>query len=186
MCFLNLWSVQLYGEPIQWVDTICYLGVILDMRLTWSPHIDQIRNKAAQKMGVLVSVLNRSDLSTWNGSCCTSSSSIPWQTTHSPHGGSLPSPTLQQVQSKCLRFAADAHQHIGNRQIHVDLRVAFFADHIRSLTKSFNAKLTDVGKPLVQQLGRYYTERGLTLLAWCTSQGRLRATGQLRPPQNGS
>jgi hypothetical protein len=26
---------QFLGEPIQWVDTACYLGVILDSRLTW-------------------------------------------------------------------------------------------------------------------------------------------------------
>jgi hypothetical protein len=67
----------------------------------------------------------------------------------------MPSPTLWQVlQSKCLRFAAGAHQHIGSRQIHKDLWVPYFAEHIRSLTESFVSKLTDVGKPLVRQLGR--------------------------------
>jgi hypothetical protein len=111
MRFLNPRTVQLFGEPIQWVDTTCYLGVILDMRLTWSPHIDQTRNKAAQRLGVLGSLLNRSGPFTWNGSCCTSSSSSPRWTMHSPHGGSLPSPTLQQMlQSKCLCFAAGAHR----------------------------------------------------------------------------
>jgi len=72
----------------------------------------------------------------------------------------MPLPILQQVlQSKCLRFAAGAHCHIVNRQIHKDLWVPFFAERIRSLTESFDSKLTDVGKPLVQQLGKYYAER---------------------------
>ena len=44
---------------------------------------------------------------------------------------------------------------IRNRQIHEDLGVPLFADHIRALTKSFDSKLADVRKPLVQQLGRY-------------------------------
>ena len=35
--------VQLLGEPIQWVDTARYLGVILDSRMSWSPHIVQVR-----------------------------------------------------------------------------------------------------------------------------------------------
>jgi hypothetical protein len=44
-------------------------------------------------------------------------------------------------------------------QIHEDLGVLFFADHIRALTESFDSKLADAGNPLVRQLGRYLTER---------------------------
>jgi hypothetical protein len=50
-----LWSVH----PIQWVDTARYLGVTLDTRLTWSTHIDQMRKKAAKRLGVLGPLLNR-------------------------------------------------------------------------------------------------------------------------------
>jgi hypothetical protein len=41
--FIQLRPVTLFGEPIQWDETTLYLGVILDKRLTWSPHIDQDR-----------------------------------------------------------------------------------------------------------------------------------------------
>jgi hypothetical protein len=34
-------------------------GMTLDTRLNWSPHIDQVRNKTAQRMGTLVPLLNR-------------------------------------------------------------------------------------------------------------------------------
>jgi hypothetical protein len=40
-CFIQHRPVTLFGEPIEWVDTTRYLGVTLDTRLTWSPHIDQ-------------------------------------------------------------------------------------------------------------------------------------------------
>jgi len=40
--FIQPRPVTLFGEPIQWVDTTRYLGVPLDTRLTWSPHIDQV------------------------------------------------------------------------------------------------------------------------------------------------
>jgi hypothetical protein len=43
-------------------------------------------------------------------------------------------------------------------QIHEDLGVPFFADHIRALTESFDSKLADAGNPLVRQLGRYLTK----------------------------
>jgi hypothetical protein len=65
---------------------------------------------------------------------------------------------LQVLQSKCLRIAAGAPWYMSNRQIHEDLGVSFFADHIRDLTDSFDSKLADAGNPLVRQFGRYLTE----------------------------
>jgi len=62
---------------------------------------------------------------------------------------------LQVLQSKCLHLATGAPCYVSNRQIHEDLDVPFFADHIRALTASFGSKLADVGNPLVRQLGRY-------------------------------
>jgi hypothetical protein len=60
--------VALFGEPIVWVDTARYVGVTLDKRLTWSSHIDQVRKKASQRLGVLGPLLNRSSsLSIRNG-----------------------------------------------------------------------------------------------------------------------
>jgi hypothetical protein len=61
---------------------------------------------------------------------------------------------LQVVQSKCLRIATNAPWYIGSRQIHDDLGVPYFSDHIISLTERFDSKLADVGNPLVEKLGR--------------------------------
>ena len=66
--FIQPRSVTLFGEPINWVDTVRYLGVTLDKRLTWSPHIEQVSRRTAQRMGLLGPLLNkRSDLSIRNG-----------------------------------------------------------------------------------------------------------------------
>jgi len=62
---------------------------------------------------------------------------------------------LQVLQSKCLRLATGAPWYVSNRQIHEDLGVPLFADHIRALTESFDSKLAYVWNPLVRQLGRY-------------------------------
>jgi hypothetical protein len=62
---------------------------------------------------------------------------------------------LQVLQSKCLRLVTGAPWYLSNRQIHGDLGFPLFTDHIRTLTASFNSRLTDVGNPLVWQLGRY-------------------------------
>jgi len=66
--FIQPRPVKLFGEPIKWVETTPYLGVTLDKRLTKSLHIDQVRKKTAQRMGMLGSLLNRkSFLSVRNG-----------------------------------------------------------------------------------------------------------------------
>ena len=62
---------------------------------------------------------------------------------------------LQVLQPKCLGIATSAPWYIGNRQIHDDLRVPYFSDHIRSLTERFDSKFADLGTPLVAQLGRH-------------------------------
>jgi hypothetical protein len=53
------WPVQLFGEPSHLGDTAHCLGVILDQQLTWSTHIDQVRKKVVQRLGVLGRLLNR-------------------------------------------------------------------------------------------------------------------------------
>ena len=59
------------------------------------------------------------------------------------------------LQSMCLRLVTGAPWYVSIRQIHEDLGVPLFADHIRTLTVSFDSRLADVGNPLVLQLGRY-------------------------------
>jgi hypothetical protein len=58
--------------------------------------------------------------------------------------------------SKCLRLATGAPWYVSNRQIHGDLGVTLFADHIRALTESFDSKLADVEKPSLRKHGRYF------------------------------
>ena len=49
--FIQPTPTTLFGETIKWVGTIRYLGLSLDTRITWSPHIEQVRKRAAQKDG---------------------------------------------------------------------------------------------------------------------------------------
>ena len=54
---------------------------------------------------------------------------------------------LQVLQSKFLHLPTGAPLYISNRQIHEDLGVPLFADHIRTNPASFDSKLADVGNP---------------------------------------
>jgi hypothetical protein len=110
-------------------------------------------------MGVLGPLLNsKSDLSVRNGVLLFKQPIRPmmdyacpaWRSAARTHVR-----RLQMLQSKCLRLAIGAPWYVSNRQIHEDLGVPLFADHIRALIASFDPRLADVGNPLVRQLGRY-------------------------------
>jgi hypothetical protein len=144
-------SSETLRELIQWVDTTRYLGVTLDKRLTWSPHIEQVNRRTAQRMDFLGSVLNRrSDLSVRNEALLYKQLIRPlidyacpvWRSAARTHVQSL-----QVLQSKCLRLVTGAPWYLSNRQIHEDLGVPLFADHVRALTASFDSSLPDVEKP---------------------------------------
>ena len=74
-----------------------------------------------------------------------------------PRGDPLPAPMSRgnrftiQVSPPCYWCP----WYVSDRQIHEDLGVPLFADHIRAMTESTDSKLADVGNPLLRQLGRY-------------------------------
>ena len=183
--FIQPRSVTLFGEPIKWVDTTRYLGVTLDKRLTWSPHIDQVSRRTAQRVGLLGPLLNKkSDLSIRNGVLLYKQLIRPmmdyacpaWRSAARTHVR-----RLQVLQSKCLRLVTGAPWYLSNRQIHEDLGVPLFADHIRLLTESFDSKLADAGNPLVRQLGRYLLWPRVGPVARRARRRRRVPTDQSRP-----
>jgi hypothetical protein len=69
---------------------------------------------------------------------------------------------LQVLQSKCLRIGTNAPWYVNNRQIHEDLGIPFFADHIKELTESFDSKLADEWNPEFGNLEGACADQGLT------------------------
>jgi hypothetical protein len=144
---------------MQWVKTARYLGVTFDTQLNWSAHVNQVGKKAAKRLGVLGPLLNRrSGLSVRNGVLLYRQPIRPmmfyacpiWRSAARSHVRKL-----QVLQSKCLRIATNTPWYVTNKQIHDDLCIPFFADHISALTESFDSKLADAGNPLVRQLRRH-------------------------------
>jgi len=117
--FIQSRPVTLFVETMEWVDTTRYLGVTLDTRLTWSPHIDQARKRTAKRMGMLGPLLNRkSDLSARNGVLLYKQLIHPmvdyaypaWRSAARFHVR-----RLLVLQSKCLRLATGAPWYVTGR-----------------------------------------------------------------------
>jgi hypothetical protein len=123
--------------------------VTLIKRLILLPYIDQVRRRTAQKMGLLGPILNvRSDLSIRNGVLLYKQLVRPMMDYACPAWRSSVRTNvrkLQVLQSKCPHLVTCAPWYLRNRQIHEDLGVPLFADHIRALTASFESKLANVG-----------------------------------------
>jgi hypothetical protein len=66
--FIQPRPVMLFGEPMG--RNYSLSGVTLDKRPTWSPHIDQVRKKTSQRMGMLGPILNRKSDSPSGTECC--------------------------------------------------------------------------------------------------------------------
>ena len=139
--FIEPRPVTLFGEPIEWVDNTRYLWVTLDIRLTWSPHIDQVKKRSAERIGMSDPLLNRkSDLSVRNG-VLYKQLIRPLMDYACPAWRSAARSNvrrLQVLQSKCRFFATSATCDVSNRQIYEDLGVQLFAVHIRAMTESFD------------------------------------------------
>jgi len=114
--FIQPRPLTLFGEPIEWVDTTHYMGVTLDTRLTFSPHIDPVRRRTAQKMGMLGLPRNmKSDLSVRNGALLYKQLIRPLMDYACPAWRSAAHSLvrrLQMLQSKCLCLATGAPWYV--------------------------------------------------------------------------
>jgi hypothetical protein len=139
-------------------QTVRYLGENFDTRLTRSAHVNQVRKKAAERLGVLGPLLNRrSGLSVRNGVLLckqlirlTMDYAYPiWRSAARRHVRKR-----QVLQSKCFPFATNAPWYVCNRQIREDL--IFHSSPTTSEPRpSFDSKLADAGNPLVRRPGRH-------------------------------
>ena len=100
------------GQPIQWVDTARYLGVILDTAATCSTHINHVRKKAAQRLGGLGTLQNRRSglsIKEWSSAVQAFPPSYdgrPFPAYKSAARSHIRK--LEVLQSRCLRIATSA------------------------------------------------------------------------------
>ena len=52
-CKNNVFDVYINGEPLEFNSEAKYLGVIIDNKLTWHQHIENIKNKINKRLGIL-------------------------------------------------------------------------------------------------------------------------------------
>ena len=52
-CKRNIFDVHINGEPLEFINEAKYLEVIIDNKLTWRQHIENIKNKINKEIRIL-------------------------------------------------------------------------------------------------------------------------------------
>jgi len=138
--------VKFDNEPIGWKSSVKYLGVILDKKLNWWPHISAKLQQAYQRLGVLYPILNRK--STISKKCSLIIykqvlrplilyASPIWSCCANSHLNKI-----QIFQNKILRIITDAPWFVRNKALHKDLNIPTIDEHLNHLANRFFHSLT--------------------------------------------
>lgn len=143
------------GKTIPHQKEAKYLGLILDRRLTWGPHLKEKRKQLNSRLHMIrplfFSKIHISNLLTLYKSLLQpiwSYGVLFW-------GTAKPSNlrTIQAFQSICLRTVTKAPWFVTNKQLHNDLKVKTVKDVASLYYSRYHSKLANHPNNLVTQLG---------------------------------
>ncbi|CAB3260936.1 unnamed protein product [Arctia plantaginis] len=146
-------QIRMFGTPIPWARQAKYLGIILDDRLTFGPHIKAVRNRAAFVLGRLHSLVNsKSKLSLKNKVRLYTSCIRPIMTYGSvvfAHARQHRIHRLQTLQNNFMRRATGAPWYVRNVDLHIDLELPTIRQFIKQCSLSYFDSAPTHPNPLV-------------------------------------
>lgn len=152
-------NLELHNVVIPWRPQAPYLGVLLDSRLRWNPHIQSVRQKARTSLQRLYPLLGR-----WSGLSLRIKrrlylSIIRPQLSYAAITWALAAPSylkpLEAIQNKAMRIITASPWYIRNLALRRDLELPPLTDTLRTLSiKSLTLALSH-SNPLLQDALNY-------------------------------
>ena len=142
------------GTPIPTSSDVKYLGIILDKRLTWGPHLKAKRKKLNSRLHILRPIL-KSKMSIHTKNIVYKSLIRPvWAYAIQIWGCAKPSQlrTIQAFQSIALRLVTSAPWYISNDTLHNDLKIETIRQLATKHYSKFHSKLSTHHNPLISSL----------------------------------
>ncbi|KAL4107225.1 hypothetical protein QTP88_017608 [Uroleucon formosanum] len=140
--------VYIDNQPIQWNkkdDSVKYLGVFLDEKLTWKIHINKKFTQGYARMNTLYPLVNLKSTLHMKSSIILYTSIIRPLVTYACPTWAAAYPTkikkIQILQNKFLRICLKAPWFMRNKQIHNDTGIPLLQDWIKIQYKNFHANL---------------------------------------------
>ena len=134
-------NLKLYGNSIPWSPNIKYLGVILDSKLTWNPHITSKLQQGYQRLKVLYPLINRQTALSWRCSLMLYKQILrPLLLYAVPVWGNCAKTHIHKIQvfqSKVLRTISNAPWFVRNDALHKDFQLPTINEYIKKLSINF-------------------------------------------------
>lgn len=125
-------NLKIGNEPLQWVNSFCYLGLEIDENLDFNAAIEQMHRKAAFKFRSMYII--RDSLTTFGSITMAKSMIIPYLDYGILFMSSCLTTAiqrLQRLQNKVLKSALHLNSKAGTLHIHSPARVLLIKDRIR-------------------------------------------------------
>lgn len=155
-------NITVNNKTIEWSQSVKYLGVILDSRLTFTKHIDTQCNKAIGILVKLFPLLNRkSNLNIKNKLLLYKTIIRPVLTYAAPVWSNTSGSNykkLQIVQNKCLRVIGNFPRCTPISEIHDKLCMEPIRDFILNLTIKFCDKSSNSKDSYIRNITNYNKE----------------------------
>lgn len=152
-------TLKFNGQNIAWYHNIKYLGVLLDKKLTWNPHITSKLQQGYQRLKILYPLINRQTSLNWKCSLLLYKQLIrPLILYAAPVWGQCATThihKMQVLQSKVLRVISNAPWFVRNDALHTDFKIPTIKNYIRELSVSFFNKLSKASGPQHFRLQRF-------------------------------
>ncbi|CAK9827570.1 Probable RNA-directed DNA polymerase from transposon BS [Anthophora retusa] len=144
------------GETIPTTNEVKYLGMHLDKRLTWKPHLTAKRKQIDLKLRNMYWLIGyRSPLSLFNKLLLYKATLIPIWTYGIQLWGCAKQSNIniiQRVQNKILRTITCAPWYIRNETLHYDLNMKHIRNYAKQYAKAHNNRLQRHSNKLAKEL----------------------------------
>jgi len=148
-------QLLLNNQPLPFSQNVKYLGLTLDRRLTWAPHIRSKRLTLNDRSRQLKHLLTSKRIHLKNKLLIYKMLLKPiWVYGIQLWGSAKPTNInrIQTYQSKTLRQITKAPYYVSNHTLHHDLSVPFVVDVAKTYYKRFHNRLSNHRNPLMHDI----------------------------------
>lgn len=149
-------EVSIYGTQIPTSSTVKYLGLTLDRRLTWAPHLKSKRQNLNLRLRLLKTFCNNNKYTNIKTKLLIYKSLIKpvWTYGIQLWGNAKKSNInkIQTFQNIALRKLLNAPPYVSNHSIQQDLRMNSVKDEAKIYYKRFHSRLPSHPNPLIKNL----------------------------------
>lgn len=152
-------KIEVNDISLNWNETVKYLGIRFDSKLTWSCHVQQTLDKLEAKFGILSPFLNRRSKMNFTNKILLYKQvirptalygSVVWGTVALSHLR-----LLETSQNKMLRNMSNSPWYVRNQKIRDDFKIDTISHEIQKRNKSTLQTFVNHSNPLLREALTY-------------------------------